>query len=505
MKKTKSLGQVYTPDWIVRTILDEAAYLGTAIIGKTVLEPACGDGAFLIEIVCRYIEAAKQLGFSAEQIAVDLQTHIYGFEKDDMAHQQCLNRLNDVIKTQLGMANLNWQIEHVDTLQQYANYPQYFDFVFGNPPYIRIHNLDNATRCSIKKKLRFSSGIIDIYVSFFEMGLHMLKPNGVLGFITPNSFLHNTSYRDFRLFLQEKGHIKMLCDFKAQKVFEGFATYTAITIIDQTKKRNQFVYKEKNSQFNRIEEKNRIAFADLNQQKWILTNRENSVFLKKLFVDTNIYLHELFDIQYGLCTLRDKIYIAQAGNETAENIQFNGHWLERGILRKIVKAMRYKGDEKEMEYVLFPYYEKNGRYHAYSETELMQQFPLAYCYLLDNKAELLKRDLEKGAVWYEFGRSQGIQTLHKPKIAISSIIKQTFSCFRLPEDILVYSGIFLSAKYREDDLLLAEKILHSEDFFRYLCLTGKNLSGGYHAISSKQIQNYRIHYSKLDTHDLKAT
>lgn len=126
----------------------------------------------------------------------------------------------------------------------------------------------------------------------------------------------------------------------------------------------------------------------------------------------------------------------------------------------------------------------------------MERFPLAYQYLLDNKDELLKRDLDAGATWYEFGRSQGIQSSHKPKIAISTIINGTVDFFRLPEEILVYSGIFLSAKYNEHDLLLAEKILGSSDFLRYIRLTGKDLSGGYKSLSAKQIKDYRFSASQ---------
>ncbi len=54
MSKHKTLGQVYTPKWIVDEILDLVGYNNSVILDKTILEPACGDGAFLIEIV-KYI------------------------------------------------------------------------------------------------------------------------------------------------------------------------------------------------------------------------------------------------------------------------------------------------------------------------------------------------------------------------------------------------------------------------------------------------------------------
>lgn len=55
MAKHKSLGQVFTPDWIVSEILDLVGYNNESILDKYILEPSSGDGAFLLEIVKRYI------------------------------------------------------------------------------------------------------------------------------------------------------------------------------------------------------------------------------------------------------------------------------------------------------------------------------------------------------------------------------------------------------------------------------------------------------------------
>ena len=51
MAKHKSLGQVFTPNWIVSEILDLVGYNNESILDKYILEPSSGDGAFLLEIV----------------------------------------------------------------------------------------------------------------------------------------------------------------------------------------------------------------------------------------------------------------------------------------------------------------------------------------------------------------------------------------------------------------------------------------------------------------------
>lgn len=492
--KNKLLGQVFTPSWIVKTILDKANYDGEHILEKYVLEPACGDGAFLCEIVLRYIQAAKKAGLSNQTIIQHLETYIYGVELDAEAYQACLNHLNQVIEQQLGKGlSVVWQLYQANMLYEYQQYQQQFDYIFGNPPYIRIHHLDEETRVFIKNNMRFSSGMIDIYVGFFEMSFLMLKKEGVLGFITPNSFLHNTSYQNFRQFLQNQKSLKLLCDFKSNKIFDGFSTYTAITIFDLSQNNDEFSYQEKIKGQESIKEVNKIKFSDLQNKKWVFTNQENQDFLNQLFVDGNTSVSQLFEVQYGFATLRDKIFIGKISDTNEEVVLFNQHLIERNILKKIAKGSRYKGRQEDLEYILFPYVKQNGRYVLIGEEVLQQHYPLAYRYLLHHKQELLARDLDKGATWYEFGRSQGIQSSHKEKVVISPMVNQEVTCFRLPEDVLVYSGIFLSAKYNNHDLTIAETILRSHQFWRYARLTGKDFSGGYKSLTTKQIKEFRFY------------
>ena len=61
MRKSKRLGQVYTPKWVVDNILDLVEYKKGNIIDKHIFEPSFGDGAFLVEIVKRFINEYKSI------------------------------------------------------------------------------------------------------------------------------------------------------------------------------------------------------------------------------------------------------------------------------------------------------------------------------------------------------------------------------------------------------------------------------------------------------------
>lgn len=491
MKKHKTLGQVYTPEWVVNEILDLIEYNSEDILDKYILEPSCGDGVFLEEIVRRYINISIKTGLKKDIIINNLEKYIWGIEIDEIEYKKCIFKLNELIKLNLETdLTVNWNISNENTLFAYNDKLLYFDFIVGNPPYIRIHNLDIETRNILKNEFLFSEGTIDIYLSFFEMGIKMLKATGKLGFITPNSYLHNSSYSKFRDFLKTNRLVEILIDFKANKIFKGFSTYTAITILNKSSKNDYFEYKELEKE--NIISINKINYKSLNSKDWSFADTKDADFINNLDKNKNGFIKDYFDVQYGFATLRDKIFISNVTENNDETVIFNGHLIEKGILKKIVKGSKYKGDVNTIDYIIFPYYLDKTRYKPICEVDLRNTYPLAYKYLLQNKEELIKRDLDKGSIWYEFGRSQGIQSIHKEKIVLSTLVNGAIKYYKLPSDIFVYSGIFITKNNLQSNWDLIEKTLDSDDFYRFIRITGKDFSGGYKSITSKQIKEFKI-------------
>lgn len=487
--KHKTLGQVYTPNWIVEEILNSINFKGNNLIRKKIIDPACGDGAFLKEIVKRIINLGKKKGFSINEIKDILETYVYGIEIDEVEYNKCLKNLNNIIKSDLDKnLKINWKIFKDNALIRYKEFVGLFDFVVGNPPYIRIHNLDNKTRKVLKKEFVFSKGTVDIYIAFFELGFKLLNEKGLLGYITPNSYLHNSSYRKFRKYLKDNEAVEQLTDFKANKIFKNFSTYTAITIISFYKKNKKIIYKELKK--GKIQKVNEIDYNDINDTDWSFGSKEDMFFLNKLYSNTNKKVSNFFNVQYGLATLRDKIYIGDILEEKNNLVLFNNYWIEKEILYKIVKGSTYKGKEKEIKYIIFPYKKEMSRYVPIPEKELKNKYPKTHKYLLDNKKELLKRNIDKGTSWYEFGRSQGIQTSYNEKIVLSTLVNHKIHFYKIPKDVFVYSGLFITKKEESVNWEIIENILSSDEFYRYIQITGKDFSGGYKSTTSKQIKNY---------------
>lgn len=491
MAKYKILGQVFTPNWIIKEILNLVGYNDESVLDKYILEPSSGDGAFLLEIVERYINICISKNIDTLEIKGRLEKYIYGVELDKVEYTKSIKNLNNLVNAKLLInEHVNWKIYNQNTLDFYKNYVGYFDFIVGNPPYIRIHNLDSKTKEILQQDFLFSEGTIDIYLSFFEMGLKMLKKEGFLGYITPNSYLHNSSYSLFREYLKNEKIVKTLVDFKANKIFKGFSTYTAITIIHKNQIQNCFEYKELIN--DKITFINNINFETLNKNDWSFTNMNDENFLTQLEKGKNSAIKDFFDVQYGFATLRDKIFIAKTTNYNDELVYFNAVLIEKNILKKVVKGSRFKGKINENEQILFPYQLENKRYKVISEDNLMKKYPYTYKYLLENKQELENRDLDEGTVWYEFGRSQGVQSIHNEKIVLSTLVNGQIDYYKVPDDVLMYSGLFIIKNKHYSDWSIIENTLKSEEFYKYIRLTGKDFSGGYKSITSKQIKEFKI-------------
>jgi len=96
----------------------------------------------------------------------------------------------------------------------------------------------------------------------------------------------------FREFLKKEKIVKTLIDFKANKIFNGFSTYTAITIINKGNTENYFEYKELIN--NKIEFVNNINFESLNKNDWSFTKTENESFLIALKKDRSSAVKDFF-------------------------------------------------------------------------------------------------------------------------------------------------------------------------------------------------------------------
>ncbi|HPX76970.1 MAG TPA: TaqI-like C-terminal specificity domain-containing protein, partial [Bacteroidales bacterium] len=87
----------------------------------------------------------------------------------------------------------------------------YFDIVVGNPPYVVIEKRVFKENYSFYK---LQEGKIDLYRLFIELSVtSLLKNNGILSFITPNTFLTIPSCKKLRKYLLENSTFLLINDY----------------------------------------------------------------------------------------------------------------------------------------------------------------------------------------------------------------------------------------------------------------------------------------------------
>ena len=163
-------GQVFTPPAVVAQMLTLRANRGR------VLEPSCGNGAFLAVL--------------PEAVALELDASI----------APASARIVD-----------------------FFAYPESekFDTIIGNPPYVRSRDVLPETARLLTSQLL--DGHSNLYLHFIEKCVRHLNPGGELIFITPRDFLKSTGARQLNTWLFEQGTFTDLLDLGDVRIFEGAA------------------------------------------------------------------------------------------------------------------------------------------------------------------------------------------------------------------------------------------------------------------------------------------
>lgn len=157
MADKKTEGQYMTPDGIVSMILNSIGYTGQHVLTKTIMEPSFGDGAFLINIVQRIVTEGKKAGLTEFEVGAIINSKVFGIEKDEDLYNRALERLNSLLDV-YGVKNVTWNnLICGDTLIVYKTFESGLDYVVGNPPYVRIHNIPDEYR-DVVKEFRFVDG-----------------------------------------------------------------------------------------------------------------------------------------------------------------------------------------------------------------------------------------------------------------------------------------------------------------------------------------------------------
>jgi len=334
-----------------------------------------------------------------------------------------------------------------------------FDCVIGNPPYIRIQEMQKWAKDEVElyKKIfkSGSKGNFDIYVLFIEKALSLLNANGLTGFILPHKFFNATYGEQLRDVLSSGKNVAEIVHFGDLQIFDGPTTYTCLLFLSKSPIDEVMISKVKSIEGWREENKaetGKIAATSLTSGEWNLSIGKNAELLKNVSHITT-HLEDVTErIYQGLKTSADKIYILEEKGRKGNFIYvFSRHTekeykVEAGMLYPLMKggdSKRYSLNRNTGLLILFPYKKNSvGKMILMSENEIKEHYSETYSYLKECKSYLENREdgKMKGKEWYAFGRSQALDIIHLPKIFTPDIAPVASYSLDETGDILFTGG-----------------------------------------------------------------
>lgn len=462
MTKKKQAGQVFTPPYLVCDILNVASYNSCEILKKHVIDNSCGDGSFLCEIVNRYCKTHNSEVNDVQSLKEELETYIHGLELDPEAFYSCIQNLNGIV-SQYGLGDIKWDVSIGDSLKT-SRYDNQMDYVIGNPPYVRVHNLEDNYE-NVKKFKFADNGMTDLYLVFFEIGFKMLKAGGHLCYITPSSWLNSIAGGNLRNYIRQSHNLVEIVDLEHFQPFNA-TTYTIISHFQKNIEHNHFRYARYNGNEKIIQFIDYLKTDDVFIGKYMyLTHSENIATIREMH---DSYSYNYVTVKNGFATLNDKIFITK--NFPFESLTIPTIKASTGVWYK----------------AFFPY-SPNGK--PLSREEIFKDERIAN-YLEAHKSALTKEGkISENNEWYLFGRTQALKDVYSNKYAINTVIKdkKTIKLNKVPRGSGVYSGLYILTEIEESQL---REIIINDNFIDYIKTLKKYKSGGYYTFNSKDLEKY---------------
>ncbi len=307
----KRKGQFYTPSQVVNYILDQVGYQGPAIIGKRVLDPACGSGRFLVEAARRLIpELKKQHDLSPKELVNErLRNSLFGLDVNRfacfLAEVNLLVQVLDLLKDGPAFTIERFHIYPTNTLLPREQEPRVligpgnglayetevaelikgrgynpalgldfragFDWVVGNPPYVRADSPGVAIlreRVQRTKRYRTLYKKWDLYIPFIEFALQMLAEDGRHGFIVSDAYQTEEYGRPSREYLLADTTIESLTFAPDVRFFEEAQVHNLIYAVREGEPPKGHKVKRYKAVAPTLRSKDFKTLSALSQAKW---------------------------------------------------------------------------------------------------------------------------------------------------------------------------------------------------------------------------------------------
>nr|P22772.2 RecName: Full=Type II methyltransferase M.BanIII; Short=M.BanIII; AltName: Full=Adenine-specific methyltransferase BanIII; AltName: Full=Modification methylase BanIII [Aneurinibacillus aneurinilyticus] len=448
--KQKETGAHYTPtdlgDIIAKRLINELKKSGISGTKKIRgLDPSCGDGELLLSLnrmgKFNNIDNIELIGIDEDKEAIkeaDFRLNEMGINDAKLSGGDFL----DMVDLEGNLSLFDDDLSKIEPV----------DLIIANPPYVRTQVL-GADRAQKLAKLFNLKGRVDLYHAFLVAMTLQLKPGGLIGVITSNKYLANTTGESIRQFLAENYDIIEIMDLGDTKLFSGavlqaifFGTKKLNKGIRQTAPANFYkIYEETDPSktevsikfetlFGLLESSNtgvfnvdekfysvscgKLIVPDSFKEPWVMATDEEYNWITNINNNSYCTIQDLCDLKVGIKTTADKVFIKSTWEELPDEIKPEVEVLK--LLISTDHASKWRpleriGNQK----ILYTHENLNGKKKAIHFT----QYPHALAYLETHRETLEGRKyvIKAKRNWYQIWLPQNPDHWALPKILFPDI------------------------------------------------------------------------------------
>ena len=259
-----------------------------------ILDPSCGSGAFLIKSFDVLYEIHKKINSNVDITAI--AKSIYGVDLNSQSIEITkiilflkLKSLMKDFNTNILEKNIkcgNSLIDDKNISKKAFKWKKKFDIILTNPPYVNIYKISSnkKERTYYQENYKSAYKKFDLYVLFLEKGLDILKNNGKLSYIIPDSFTNHPYGFKIREILLNDSKIEKIIDLTKFKLFKGVSNKLIIIFLEKNK------YNKNNTI--KVETPNSILLNDfdINTIKQNVFRQLNEYSIRLQLTDENLSL-----------------------------------------------------------------------------------------------------------------------------------------------------------------------------------------------------------------------
>lgn len=445
----------------IKILLDRLTAYRNWLLQLTICDPACGSGAFLNQALDflinehKYIDELQAKLFGDAMVLSDveksiLENNLFGVDLNEESVEiaklslwlrtaqpnRKLNDLNNNIKCGNSLIDdpeiagdkaFNWQQEFPQIFTKGG-----FDVVIGNPPYVRLQNIDIESREYYNRHYKTAYKNYDLYVLFTERIKFLLNEQGLGSYIMPKKFITTEYGEKLKEFLFKENLLERFIDFSDFQIFQDATTYTGIFNFSRKEKLFFKYLKIQNDipNFLNREELNEFDYSNLSHKNWIIMDKKPTVLFNKLFKLKK--LKELSSSLYvGLQTSADPVFILEMkegrlfSKFTEKYYDFNTDKILKPLL-KGAEIKRYTTPIPIFK-LIFPYEVKGDILNLISAEKMVENYPDIWSYLNECKDKLEGREngKMKNNLWYGYVYLKNMTEFSKPKILTQVLCKNS--------------------------------------------------------------------------------